>query len=535
MKGAPRNASPDEKTRAFVERARAIHGEEYDYSRVRYKTSDDPVEVMCSKHGPFYPIPYNHLGRRKTGCDSCGAERRTLMMRQRHKKTFLTKAEKKHGDKYDYSRADYQGNETPVVIICSVEGHGPFRQSPHEHLGGSGCQKCGNANKNRARSEKASATFVPRARKKHGRKFDYSRVKYQGADKHVLVGCRKEGHGFFPITPNNHLNGWGCPECKKDKLRALKTYTKKEFVALAREVHGDKYRYSGKYLNGRTQMEMECPIHGPFKQPPHSHLQGRGCRTCGDGRTRQAGCYTHEEFVAKARAAHGDKYSYPEQYQRSDCHIKIICPKHGPFPQLPSDHVQGHGCDKCRTDLAAERYRKDHETFLREARAIHGERYAYLGVYTSNRKPITIICPDHGPFTQKPVSHINRKAGCPACSQSKGERAVALVLESLKIVYVREMKFDECRSKSPLPFDFWLPDHNTLIEYDGEQHFVSNLFFGGDEGLKDLQRRDGIKTRYARMSGKRLIRVKFSVEDIESHILDALGMKTTGQSLRAVK
>ena len=525
MKEVPRNASLEEKTKAFIARARALHGTNYDYSRVRYVTSDDPVEVICPKHGPFYPIPYNHLGRRKTGCDGCGAERRTLMMRERHKQSFFKKARKKHGERYDYSGVDYQGNETPVVIICRVEGHGPFTQTPHEHLAGCGCQKCGNANKNRARSERASATFVPRARKKHGRKFDYSRVEYQGSEKHVLVGCRKKGHGFFQITPNNHLNGWGCPECKKDKLRALKTYTKAEFVALAREVHGDKYRYVGKYVNGRTPMKVECLIHGPFEQPPRSHLQGHGCRTCGDGRTRQAGFDTHEEFVTKARAAHGDKYRYPEQYQRSDRHIKITCPKHGPFPQLPSDHVQGHGCDKCRTDLAAERYRKDHETFLREARAVHGGKYKYLGVYTSNRKPITIICPEHGPFTQKPVNHINRGQGCPTCSQSQGERAIALILEGLKIVYVREMKFEECRSKKPLPFDFWLPDYNTLIEYDGEQHFVPDPFFGGDEGLKDIQHRDGIKNHYAKRTAKRLIRIKYSVKDIGAHLIVALGLK----------
>lgn len=446
------------------------------------------------------------------------------MMRERHKKDFFQKAKARHGDKYDYSRADYQGNDSPIIIVCSIDGHGPFEQTPHDHLAGCGCQKCGNANKGRARSERAAATFVSRARKKHGNKFNYNRVEYLGADKHVLVGCRKEGHGFFPITPNNHLSGWGCPECKKDKLRKLNTHTKNEFLALARVVHGDKYEYLGEYVNGATPMQMRCQMHGLFEQRPDSHLQGRGCRTCGDERTHKALFDTHEDFLNKARAAHGEKYSYPEQYRRSDCHIKIVCPKHGPFTQLPSDHVQGHGCDKCRTDLAAERYRKDHETFLREARAVHGERYTYLGAYTGNKKPITIICPDHGPFTQKPVNHINRAQGCPTCSQSQGERAIALMLERFKILYVREMKFDECRSKKPLPFDFWLPDHNTLIEYDGEQHFASDPFFGGDEGLKELQRRDGIKTRYAKQAGKKLIRIRYSVSDIEGYLIKALGI-----------
>jgi len=531
MKGARRNASPEEKTKAFVARARALHGDKYDYSKARYAGSEEAVEVSCRTHGPFYPTPNNHLWN-KSGCPECANEERGRRRKERFAKSFIARAKTKHGNKYDYSQAEYLGVDTPLVIICPINGHGPFEQTPHEHLAGSGCQKCGNANKNRARSEKASATFVPRARKKHGNKFDYSRVEYQGADKHVLVGCRKEGHGFFPITPSNHLSGWGCPECKKDKLRKLNTYTKDEFVALAREVHGDKYVYVGEYVKSDTPMQMRCPKHGPFEQLPNSHLQGRGCRKCGDERTYSALFDTHEDFIKKARAAHGDKYSYPEKYQRSDCRIHIICPKHGSFPQLPSDHVQGHGCDKCRTDLAAERYRKDHETFLRQARAIHGKRYTYSGVYGGNKKPMTIICPEHGPFTQKPVNHINRKAGCPACSQSKGERAVALILESFKIVYVREMKFDECRSKYPLPFDFWLPDYNTLIEYDGEQHFVSDPFFGGDEGLRNLQQRDGIKTRYAKRTAKKLIRIKYTVRDIETHLITALGLKRQSPNKR---
>lgn len=440
---------------AFIKAAQKIHGSRYDYSRVRYKTSDDPVEVVCPRHGPFYPIPYNHLGRRKTGCGSCGVERRTLMMRQRHEKAFFKKAKKKHGDKYDYSRADYQGNETPVVIICPVEGHGAFQQTPHEHLGGCGCQKCGNANKNRERSESAAASFIPRARQIHGRQYDYSRVQYTGMEKHVSVGCRRKGHGFFPITPGNHLGGWGCPKCKADKLRKAHRYTKCEFVRLARKVHGDTYTYPGKYLDGRTPMKLRCSKHGPFMQPPNSHLSGHGCRKCGDERTYEALFDTHDDFIKKARAVHGSKYTYPGRYERVSKPITIICPKHGPFKQKPDSHTAGHGCERC--------------------------------------------------------------------SESWGEREVARILERHGIEFEVEKRFKECRDKLPLSFDFWIPSLNTLVEYDGEQHFRTNKFFGGEERLKLTQRRDRIKSRYAKRTGKKLIRIKYTITDIKAHLLARLG------------
>lgn len=451
----PSGASTKEKQKAFIKAARKIHGSRYDYSRVRYKTSDDPVEVVCPKHGPFYPIPYNHLGRRKTGCRSCGAERRTLMMRQRHKKAFFTKAQKKHGARYDYSRVDYQGDETPVVIICPVEGHGEFQQTPHEHLGGCGCQKCGNANKNRERSETASSSFIPRARKVHGRRYDYSRVVYEDSRLRVLVGCRRKGHGFFPITPNNHLNGWGCPKCKADKSRKTHRYTKSEFVRLARKVHDDTYTYPGKYVDGRTPIKLRCKKHGPFMQPPNSHLNGHGCRKCGDERTYEALFDTHDDFIEKARAAHGSKYTYPEKYERTSKAITIICPKHGPFKQMPNSHTQGHACERC--------------------------------------------------------------------SESWGERSVARILEKHGIEFEVEKRFKECRDKLPLSFDFWIPSLNTLIEYDGEQHFRTNKFFGGEKRLKLTQRRDRIKSRYAQRTGKKLIRIKYTVTDIQARLLTRLG------------
>ena len=448
----PRGASKEEKQKAFIKAAREIHGSRYDYSRVRYTNSETKVELICKEHGPFFPIPDNHLWR-KSGCPDCAKERRGRERREGFAKTFIKRAKKVHGHKYDYSKTKYFKTDEPVIITCPI--HGDFPKTPHEHLLGAGCQKCGHANKNRERSDAASASFIPRARKIHGRRYDYSRVDYEDSRLRVLVGCRRKGHGFFPITPNNHLNGWGCPKCKADKSRKTHRYTKSEFVRLARKVHGDTYTYPGKYVDGRTPMKLRCPIHGPFEQPPNSHLQGRGCRACGDGRTRQAGFYTHDEFVAKARAVHGSKYTYSEQYERGSKPITIICPKHGTFRQKPASHTQGHGCERC--------------------------------------------------------------------SESWGERKVARILEKQGIEFEVEKRFKECRDKLPLSFDFWIPSLNTLIEFDGEQHFRVNKFFGGVKNLKLTQRRDRIKSRYAKRTGKKLIRIKYTITDIKAHLLTRLG------------
>jgi hypothetical protein len=447
----PRAASPQERGKAFIKAARKIHGSRYDYSRVAYKNSCAKVQIVCKKHGPFPQTPNNHLWR-KSGCPDCASEKRGKELREGFAKTFIKRAKEKHGSKYDYCKTRYFKTDEPVTITCRI--HGDFSITPHEHLGGAGCQKCGHANKNRERSEIAAASFIPRVRKIHGRRYDYSRVRYKGMGEHVLVGCRKKGHGFFPITPNNHLGGWGCPECANTNRGKAHRYTKSEFVRLARKVHGDTYTYPGKYVDAKTPMRMRCKKHGPFMQPPNSHLNGCGCRKCGDERTYKALFDTHEDFINKARAAHGSKYTYPERYERTSKPITIICPKHGPFSQKPDSHTAGHGCERC--------------------------------------------------------------------SESWGEREVARILEREGIEFEVEKRFKECRDKLPLSFDFWIPALNTLVEYDGEQHFRTNAFFGGVERLKLTQRRDRIKSRYAKRTGKKLIRIKYTITDIKAHLLARL-------------
>jgi hypothetical protein len=452
MKGfIPRGASTEEKQKAFIKAAREIHGSRYDYSRVRYKNSGEKVKIVCKKHGPFPQTPDNHLWR-KSGCPDCASEKRGKERRERFAKTFIKRAKEKHGSKYDYSKTRYFKTDEPLTITCRI--HGDFPITPHEHLGGAGCQTCGHANKNKERSEIAAASFIPRARKKHGLRYDYSKVSYKGSDKPVSVGCRRKNHGFFPITPSNHLSGWGCPKCKGDKARKTHQYTKTEFIRLARKRHGSAYTYPGKYVNGKTPMWMRCPKHGPFPQKPNSHLQGRGCRKCGDERTYAALFDSHEDFIKKARAVHGNKYTYPEKYERVSKPITIICPKHGPFPQKPDSHTAGHGCERC--------------------------------------------------------------------SESWGEREVARILEREGIEFEVEKRFKECRDKLPLSFDFWIPALNTLVEYDGEQHFRTNAFFGGVERLKLTQRRDRIKSRYAKRTGKKLIRIKYTITEIKAYLLARL-------------
>lgn len=190
---------------------------------------------------------------------------------------FIRKARVKHGEFYDYSKTEYNGRNVPVVIICPE--HGEFFQTPHDHLSGNGCPKCGllkRAQKRRSNTEK----FIERAKEIHGNTYDYSECQYKGATEPVTIICKK--HGPFSIRPTNHLHGQGCPLCGNERKGAYRKVSLEDFIRRAKEKHGDKYDYSLVDLkNTWSKVDIICPIHGVFSQKVNDHLRGIGCPECG--------------------------------------------------------------------------------------------------------------------------------------------------------------------------------------------------------------------------------------------------------------
>lgn len=116
-------------------------------------------------------------------------------------------------------------------------------------------------------------------------------------------------------------------------------------------------------------------------------------------------------------------------------------------------------------------------------------------------------------------------------NESKGEKKIAKILDEMNIPYFKQYRFDECRYKNPLPFDFYLPQHDICIEYDGELHYESIEHFGGDNKLEETQIRDKIKTKYCKKHKIKLIRIPYwdfdRIESILEEILNKFNKKLT--------
>lgn len=333
----------------FIEKARKIHGDKYDYSKVVYMNNSTPVIIICPKHGEFLQRPNAHLSRQ--GCSKCMIERHADLHRIGLER-FIKKAREIHGNKYDYSKAVYIDNKKKIAIICPK--HGEFFQRPDNHLHGSGCPKCvcrkvknKKVNIKVKRYKLSREDFIRDAIKVHGYRYDYSKVVYVNNSTHVIITCPE--HGDFLQLPAVHLSGSGCSKCGIELSREKRRLTTEMFIERSNKIHGSKYDYSKtNYVDINTSVIITCPIHGDFIQIPAYHLQGNGCSKCRDESIRNGKRMSQEEFVERSKKIHNGKYNYDKaNYINSLSPVQIICPKHGVFCQTPARHLSGQGCPIC--------------------------------------------------------------------------------------------------------------------------------------------------------------------------------------------
>ena len=378
---------------------------------------------------------------------------------------FIQKAKKIHGDKYDYSETEYVNSRTVVKIICPK--HGPFYTTPNQHLSGKrGCRFCGYE---KISEIKGSTTkeFINKAKMIWGDRFNYSKVNYVNSSTKVCI-IDENGNEFWQ-TPNNHLSGFN------GSINKLDT---ESFIKRSLQVHGDKYDYSKvRYINAKSKVCIICPEHGEFWQLPHGHLKGQGCLKCSILKCGESIKSNTEDFIRKSRLVHGDKYDYSKvEYVTNRTKVCIVCPEHGEFWQIPTNHLKGVGCIECKG-----RPIKTVEQFISDSRKVHGDKYDYSKVdYINSKTKVCIICPEHGEFWQLPGNHINKIQGCPTCAKFFRKKEIDLY-NTLTDAFPNERiihSYYKAEILSKQEIDIFFPKYNIGIEFQGEQHFIPIDFAG---------------------------------------------------------
>jgi len=401
-------------TAEFILDAKKVHGDLYDYSKVEYLNTNTKVTIVCKIHGGFQKIPKEHL--KGVGCQKCSKIKSANNLKMSQDE-FISKANKEHNFKYDYSKVVYLNTNTKVVIVCKI--HGEFEQIPKMHVKGQGCPKCGVLKRNNS-LRKTIEQFIEESHKKHNiinNIYDYSLVQYKTVMIKVKIICKK--HGIFEQTPNSHLRGAGCPECSGNKR-----ITSKAFIKKAKKNHENLYDYSNvEYVNNSTKVRIICKEHGVFEQRPSDHLNGIGCSKC-SGKFHK----TTEYFIEEAKKIHENLYDYSlVNYINSKSKILIICKEHGVFKQEPTSHLNKIGCPTCGGTK-----NKTQSEFIQEARHKHNNLYNYsLSIFHTMKHKVKIECKVHGIFEQIASNHL-QGAGCPKCI-GRNKTTLEIILEFQKV------------------------------------------------------------------------------------------------------
>lgn len=300
------------------------------------------------------------------------------------------------------------------------------------------------------------------------------------------------------------------------------------WIQRAVAIHKDKYDYSKvNYTTCSEKVVIICPTHGEFWQIPSNHLSDRGCPQCGRLRTDSARCKSVDSFIKECNIIHNNKYDYAlVSYKVRKDKIKIICPIHGEFLQIASDHLKGSGCPKCKGDKIVQTQSLPWECIKERCNKVHKNLYIYPDQnYISTSHKIKIICKKHGEFEQSTGNHL-QGSGCPICKSSKGEKLIFNWLQEHNILHKREVEVilhKLVRNSNAVLIDFIIEYNNKqyFIEYDGKQHFEYIPFFhrGGIINLDEQQHRDETLVEFCELNEDKITLLRFNYLQTEEEIL----------------
>lgn len=279
----------------FIERSKEKFGDRFDYSEVKYVNSQTPITLICKEHGTrFSTIPNVHLNSLFGGCKECHKrhientkkekkvriklteEERKERRAEYEKSHFIEKAMKKFGDRFDYSKVKYVDCKTPINIIDKASNNEIFSIKP--------CNFLSSVQGRKDTLDAKRKKFIERARKLHGDKYDYSKVKYKSDKERVCIICPI--HGEFWMTPHNHLashrRGCGCPKC----ANAVSKLEENIINRLTEENIKFKKEYTNKKIFGKMRGDffiesynvmIECQGRQHFEEINSLHFAYGGC------------------------------------------------------------------------------------------------------------------------------------------------------------------------------------------------------------------------------------------------------------------
>lgn len=328
-------------------------------------------------------------------------------------------------------------------------------------------------------------------------------------------------------------------ENKKDRYTEVK-----EFI----ESKGNRL-ISEEYKNNNTKLEIQCSCGNIFKASFNTFKKDEQwqCPSCGEkkriksmqDRVEGFKFYTYED-VKNIIESKTDLILLSEEYNGCSDKLKLKCSCgdifYKPFNAIIHNIKSGKRnlCPKCIKKGNDENFRlKEEDIQERIIDFYKNKKFILLNHegYKNNRSLMSFRCVKCGSIFTSTVHELTTGEGklCPNCetSYAKGEAKIKDFLDKRKINYKKEKTFKECRYKNVLRFDFYLPDYNCCIEFDGKQHYEVVDYFGGKKGYIERKRNDSIKDEYCKKNNIPLLRMPyFKFNDVENILNDFLDKLT---------
>lgn len=293
-------------TEEFIKKAQAVHGDRYDYSKVKYVDSQTKVCIICKEHGEFWQRPSHHINGH--GCAKCSSDVNAANMR-----------------KWTEKRCREVASGYTEMKAFRIESKDAYNAAlKHNWLKDYSwlTYKIDVSRKSKQRHFYSQEDIIERLRSLFGNRYSYEKVVYRAMKVPITLVCHEKDsngieHGDFSMRPDNIFSSkQGCPKCWNDRRGINQRMTRDEFIARAKVIHGNKYEYHKvDYVTTKMKVLIVCPVHGDFTQTPANHLRGKGCPYCSG---------TYKKWNKTTCEQEARKYTYISDFRRRSggaCHV----------------------------------------------------------------------------------------------------------------------------------------------------------------------------------------------------------------------
>ena len=298
--------------------------------------------------------------------------------------------------------------------------------------------------------------------------LDFSVSDYQGSLKPLTFKCSIHGivtQGVESLLPN------GCKHCTSGRRKV----TIGDFVERATAVHGTRYDYTRSNIQSMLDLiDIDCSIHGPFRQAANDHLKGRGCKQCGSDYSGKT-CHRHMSLdafneIIERRIKDADDCIEFNGFQKQ---ARFSCPTHGEYLQWPSNFLHSSQCRLCQEDANKA---STMENFSSRCALVHEGKYEYKS-FDGIDALCEIVCPQHGLFLLRAADHLYSEAGCPDCASTRfrkqNEWLDVMNVKNREVDLVIDGRLVRCDGFDPLTStiykfweDFWHGNPNVFCHSD---------------------------------------------------------------------